>query len=356
MGELPFKLSQPLTLGIELELQIVNSRDYNLTRGASDLLGSLAKSEHPGDIKPEITESMIEMSSSAHESHAKLVTELRTMRDAVAAAARKLNLGIAGGGTHPFQKWNDRRIYDTERFNHLAGLYGYLASQFTVFGQHIHVGGADGDEAVSLPHPLPRYAPHFIALSASSPFQQGEDTLFDSSRLSVINAFPLSGTMPLVRNWEEFEAYFSRMQGFGIVKSMKDFYWDIRPKPEFGTVEIRVCDTPLSVDRAAAIAAYAQALARYLRLERPWAISAEAYLVYSYNRFQACPYGMEANLIDPCDGSSASMRQDPPPALSRTAPPAPDAGGPPLIQGLLIGAQDSATYARRLRAQLKETQ
>jgi len=356
MGELPFKLSQPLTLGIELELQIVNSRDYNLTRGASDLLGALAKSKHSGDIKPEITESMIEMSSSAHESHVKLIAELRTMRDAVAAAARKLNLGIAGGGTHPFQKWNDRRIYDTERFNHLAGLYGYLAKQFTVFGQHVHVGCADGDEAVYLTHTLSRYVPHFIALAASSPFQQGEDTLFDSSRLSVVNAFPLSGTMPPVRNWEEFEAYFSRMQGFGIVKSMKDFYWDIRPKPEFGTVEIRVCDTPLSVDRAAAIAAYAQALARYLRLERPWAISAEAYLVYSYNRFQACRYGMEANLIDPCDGSSASMRQDLAATFSRIAPHAEELGSRPMIQGLLMGAQDSANDARRLRARLKETQ
>jgi carboxylate-amine ligase len=356
MGELPFKPSQPLTLGIELELQIVNSRDYNLTRGASDLLGALAKSKHPGDIKPEITESMIEMSSSAHESHVKLIAELRTMRDAVAAAARKLNLGIAGGGTHPFQRWNDRRIYDTERFNHLAGLYGYLAKQFTVFGQHIHVGCADGDEAVYLTHALSRYVPHFIALAASSPFQQGEDTLFDSSRLSVVNAFPLSGTMPLVRSWEEFEAYFSRMQGFGIVKSMKDFYWDIRPKPEFGTVEIRVCDTPLSVDRAAAIAAYAQALARYLRLEGPRPISAEPYLVYSYNRFHACRYGMQASLIDPCDGSSVSMRQDLAATFSRIAPHAEELGSRPLIQGLLMGAQDSANDARRLRARLKETQ
>src|SRR5258708_33865095 len=310
MGELPFKPSQPLTLGIELELQIVNSRDYNLTRGASDLLGALEKSKHPGDIKPEITESMIEMSSSAHESHVKLIAELRNMRDAVAAAPRKLKCRMVGGGTHPFQKWNERRIYDTERFNQPAGLYGYLAKQFTVFGQHIHVGCADGDEAVYLTHTLSRYAPHFIALSASSPFQQGEDTLFDSSRLSVVNAFPLSGTMPLVRNWEEFEAYFSRMQGFGIVKSMKDFYWDIRPKPEFGTVEIRVSDTPLSVDRAAAVAAYAQALARYLRLERPLPISPEPYLVYSYNRFQACRYGLEATHTDPPAATHPAVRPD----------------------------------------------
>jgi len=233
---------------------------------------------------------MIEMSSSAHESHVKLIAELRTMRDAVAAAARKLNLGIAGGGTHRSRNGTTAHLrhgalQSSRRPLRLPG------EAFTVFGQHIHVGCADGDEAVYLTHTLSRYVPHFIALSASSPFQQGEDTLFDSSRLSVVNAFPLSGTMPLVRSWEEFEAYFSRMQGFGIVKSMKDFYWDIRPKPEFGTVEIPRFRHALSVDRAAAIAAYAQALARYLRLERPRPISAEPYLVYSYNRFQACRYG-----------------------------------------------------------------
>jgi glutamate---cysteine ligase / carboxylate-amine ligase len=205
VGELAFKPSRPLTVGIELELQIVNTRDYDLTRGASDLLGVLAKSGSPGEIKPEITESMIEMSSSVQTSHAGLLAELRAMREAVAAGARRLNLGIAGGGAHPFQKWNDRRIYDTERFNHLASLYGYLAKQFTVFGQHIHVGCADGDEAVYLTHMFSRFVPHFIALSASSPFHQGEDTLFDSSRLSVVNAFPLSGRIPLVRGWRVFD-------------------------------------------------------------------------------------------------------------------------------------------------------
>jgi len=356
MGELPFKSSQPLSLGVELELQIVNTRDYNLTRGASDLLGVLVKGGHTGEVKPEITESMVEMSTLVHESHVKLIAELRAMREAVVAAARKLNLGIAGGGTHPFQKWNDRRIYDTERFNHLAGLYGYLAKQFTVFGQHIHIGCADGDEAVYLTHMFSRYVPHFIALSASSPFQQGEDTLFDSSRLSVVNAFPLSGTMPLVRNWAEFEAYFSRMQGFGIVKSMKDFYWDVRPKPEFGTVEIRVCDTPLSIDRAAALAAYAQSLARYLRLERPRAVSDDLYLVYNVNRFQACRYGLDAGLIDPFDGGRAKVHEDLVATFPRIAAHAEDLGCRPVVQGLLMGARDFGNDARRLRVRFKETQ
>ena len=120
--------------------------------------------------------------------------------------------------------------------------------------------------------------PHFIALAASSPFYQGVDTAFDSSRLSIVNAFPLSGTMPLVHAWAEFNRYFDQMFDLGIVASMKDFYWDIRPKPEYGTVEIRVCDTPLTVDRAAQIAAYAQALARWLWEARPIDVTPDLYL------------------------------------------------------------------------------
>jgi len=208
---LPFAESRALTIGIELEVQIVNTRDYNLTRGASDLLGALKDgAPYPGEIKPEVTESMVELASSIHTGHAGLLAELVAMRDVVVAAAQRLNVGIAGGGAHPFQNWSDRRIYDTERFNQVAHEYGYLAKQFTVFGQHIHVGCASGDDAVYLTHMLSRYVPHFIALSASSPFHQGEDTLFDSSRLSIVSAFPLSGRIPLVRDWAQFEAYFAK--------------------------------------------------------------------------------------------------------------------------------------------------
>jgi glutamate---cysteine ligase / carboxylate-amine ligase len=356
VSELPFKSSQPLTMGVELELQIVNTRDWNLTRGASDLLGAVARTKHPGEVKPEITESMIEISSSVHTDHAGLLAELRALRDAIAAGARQLNLGIAGGGAHPFQLWNDRRIYDTERFSRLASIYGYLAKQFTVFGQHIHIGCGDGDEAVYLTRMLSRYVPHFIALSASSPFQQGEDTLFDSSRLSVVNAFPLSGRMPAVGSWREFEEYFSRMCGFGIVASMKDFYWDIRPKPEYGTVEIRVCDTPLSVDRAATLAAYAQSLARWMRLERPQLPGDNLDLVYTYNRFQACRYGLDAKLIDPTDGASVPMPKDLADTFGRIEAHAAALDCRPAVQALLMGAQGQGNDARRLRMRFKETQ
>jgi len=307
---LEFKHSAPLTLGVELELQLVNRRDCDLTRAASDLLALAAKSAHPGEIKPEITESMIEVSTGIHARHATLLAELEAIRGALLEAAGRLNIGVAGGGAHPFQHWSERRIMDTPRMQHVSQLYGYLAKQFTVFGQHIHIGCPDGDDALYLLHAFARYLPQLIALSAASPFYQGVDTAFDSSRLNAVFAFPLSGRAPYLLTWDDFNAYFAKMRDAGIVQSMKDFYWDIRPKPEFGTIEIRVCDTPLTVERAAALAGYAQAIARWLLIERPQRLSEDVYLAYTYNRFQACRFGLDGELVDPVSGTRRLIAED----------------------------------------------
>jgi carboxylate-amine ligase len=190
-------------------------------------------------------------------------------------------------------------------------LYGYLAKQFTIFGQHVHVGCSSGDEAMFLLHSLNRYVPHFIALAAASPFVQRRDTLFNSARLNSVFAFPLSGRAPFTLSWAEFaQGYFAQMEKTGVVKSMKDFYWDIRPKPEYGTIELRVCDTPLTVERAAALAGYLQMLCRCLldRAEMP--PSEQDYLVYNYNRFQACRFGLDGIIVHPQTYDSLSLRED----------------------------------------------
>jgi glutamate---cysteine ligase / carboxylate-amine ligase len=308
---LEFKCSAPLTMGVELELQIVNRRDYNLTHGSGDLLQVINRQKHGYDIKPEITESMIEIATSVHTRHQQMLVELETMRKLMISAADKLNLGLAGGGSHPFQHWEDQRIVQTPRYKLVSELYGYLAKQFTVYGQHIHIGCASGDEAIRLTHLLARYIPHFIALSASSPFYQGVDTTFQSSRLTSINAFPLSGTMPFLADWDAFNRYFEKMANLKIVATMKDFYWDIRPKPEYGTVEIRVCDTPLTIDIAVALAAYAQTLGQHFLMHRELAPNQDTYLTYSYNRFQACRFGLAGSAINPLEGGrQLSIRED----------------------------------------------
>ncbi len=305
-----FTPSQPLTLGVELELQIVDTIDFDLAPQAADLLRATAGHGGAWDAKPEITRSMIEIGTSVQREHAPLRAELHDLRDQLSAAARRLNVAIAGGGTHPFQHWSEQQIYPSERFRYLSELYGYLAKQFTVFGQHVHVGCEDGDRALWLLHALSRYVPHFIALGASSPFVQGHDTGFDSARLNSVFAFPLSGRAPFVRSWSEFGAFFDKMTATGVVQSMKDFYWDIRPKPEFGTIELRVCDTPLSVDRAAALACYLQAICRWLREERPLEPAEDDYLVYTFNRFQACRFGLDGQIVDPKTKQRLRLRDD----------------------------------------------
>jgi glutamate---cysteine ligase / carboxylate-amine ligase len=353
MPALEFQTSTAFSLGVELELMLVNTSDYNLAPDADDLLRRAARDANAGELKPEITQSMIEINSSVHARYDPLLTELRTTRDALAAHARQMNVAIAGGGTHPFQKWRDRKIYPTERFKSVSEKYGFLAKQFTVFGQHVHVGCVNADDAIYLCHAFARYVPHFIALAASSPFYQGVDTAFDSSRLSVVNAFPLSGTIPFVRDWTEFNRYFDTMYDLGIVESMKDFYWDVRPKPEFGTVEIRVCDTPLTVDRAAQIAAYAQALARRLWAERVDWITPDLYLVHSYNRFQACRHGFEGVLIDPATRKPVSIGEDIRTTLSGLAPHAADlesASALDALAGLTTGEGNDAAWLRKTYA------
>lgn len=296
---LDFKTSAPLTMGVELELQLVNRRDYNLTRAATDLLTRLNRLRHGFDIKPEITESMIEIATGIHERIGPMRGELGEIRSLLLAHADKMNIAIIGGGAHPFQHWDDQRIFSADRYRLVSELYGYLAKQFTVYGQHVHIGCPSGDDAIRLANFLGAFLPDFIALSASSPFYQGVDTSFQSSRLTSVNAFPLSGRMPGFCNWAEFSDYFAHMKRLGIVESMKDFYWDLRPKPEYGTIEIRVCDSPLDISTAVDLAAYAQALAAYCfdHPEIGQTPHPDAERVHSYNRFQACRFGLRGQVV-----------------------------------------------------------
>ena len=352
-GEELFARSAALSIGVELELQLVKPHDLDLARGAADLIPRMERRKLSGAVKPEITESMIELNSSVQQAWGGLYYELRKMRDALVEEAGVLNLRVCGGGAHPFHDWADRRIFPTERFQAVVQRYGYLAKQFTVFGQHIHVGCPSGDDAVYLVHMLTRYVPHFIALSAASPYYQGQDTSFQSSRMTAVNAFPLAGHIPFVLDWAEFIEYFTKMKSLGIVAGMKDFYWDIRPKPEYGTIEIRVCDTPLTVRRATLLAAYAQALAAWFLAERPQQPARSIYLVNSFNRFEACRYGLSGDLIDPFAGTRRKIAEDILATLALVAPHAAALKSAELmgeLAGIVRRGQSDADW---LRAQSK---
>jgi len=351
-----FSHSAPLTLGVELELQLVNTHDYDLIGCAADLLRVLDPKSIPGDVKPEITESMIELSTGVCTNWNEARGQLERIRDALVRSADRLNIGICGGGTHAFQQWNEQRIFDTPRFHHLSSLYGYLAKQFTIFGQHVHLGCPGPDEALYLLHCMSRFIPHFIALSASSPFVQGHDTGFQSARLNSVFAFPLSGRAPFVQSWSEFGEYFDRMTATGVVEGMKDFYWDIRPKPEFGTIEVRVMDTPLTVERAAQLAAYIQSLGRWLIVERPFQPAEADYLVYTFNRFQACRFGYAGTYVDPFSHEHRTVSEDILQSLARVEQHAAELGAADACGALLDEVRNQRNDAGWLRDTLCEAQ
>ena len=186
-----FKHSEPLTLGVELELQLVSKRDFDLTRAATDLIDSLKYDERYGEIKLEITESMIEISTLPQSTVDGIASDLAGLRETLRTHCARHNIAVCGGGTHPFHRWPERRICPGERFDNLYQRYGYLAKQFTVFGQHVHVGCTSADDAIWLTQALGVYVPAFIALSAASPFVDGVDTFFQSARLNAVSALSL---------------------------------------------------------------------------------------------------------------------------------------------------------------------
>ena len=349
-----FGQSEALTLGVELELQLVNTNDYDLAHYADDMLRLMARRKLPGSVVPEMTAGMIEISTDVCATWRDALAQLTQIRDALVQCADKLNIAVVGGGTHPFQQWHQQRIYDKPRFHELSALYGYLTKQFTIFGQHVPVGCPDADTALYTLHCMSRYIPHFIALAASSPYVQGQDTAFDSARLNSVFAFPLSGRAPCVLTWDEFEQYFDKMTRTGVVKSMKDFYWDIRPKPEYGTIEVRVFDTPLTVERAAALAGYVQSLAAWFQQERPFAPVEDDYLVYGYNRFQACRFGLDAVYVDPASGEHLPLRDHILATMDRIQPFAEPCQATGALAMLRQEVQDNRNDARWLRERQAE--
>jgi carboxylate-amine ligase len=239
-----FHRSDPFTLGIELELQVVNPPGYDLSQDASTLIADVQHELTVGEAKHDITESMLEIATGVCRdiSHAQI--QLSAIQQAVQRAALRHHLQICGGGSHPFHAWQRQQISDNPRYVKTVEHFGYLAQQATVFGQHVHVGCQSGDDAIYLLHGLSRFVPHFIALNAASPWFDSTDSRFACSRLNRFSSYPDNGPMPWVADWQGFRRLFRQLSYTSMIDSMKDLHWDIRPSPQFGTVEVRVMDTP----------------------------------------------------------------------------------------------------------------
>ena len=293
MVSLPFTRSLRFTTGTELELQLIDRSDARLVDKADVVLADMQNSQQ---IKHELTKSMLELNSSVHTSVLELHEELSLLVRNVREVARKHGCDVTGGGRHLDGDWREQVISDLQRHQNLAVRYGYITKMACVFGQHIHIGVQEGDEAIYLCHALIPYLPHLVALSASSPWLDGVDTSFSSSRFTGQNAFLNSELIENIYSWDEFIQFYSEMVDIGIIKSIKDIYWYVRPQPALGTIEIRICDMPLTIFHAAMLTGYSKILAQYLLANRVKIVK-KHHAVEKYNIFNARRDGLQASYV-----------------------------------------------------------
>ncbi len=293
MVSLPFTRSLRFTTGTELELQLIDRSDARLVDKADVVLADMENSQH---IKHELTKSMIEVNSSVHTSVLEMHVELSLLARNVREVACIHGCDITGGGRHLDGDWREQVISDLQRHQNLAERYGYITKMACVFGQHIHIGVQNGDEAIYLCHALIPYLPHLVALSASSPWLDGVDTSFSSSRFTGQNAFLNSELIENIYSWDEFILFYNEMVDIGIIKSIKDIYWYVRPQPALGTIEIRICDMPLTIFHAAMLTGYSKILAQYLLANRVNIVK-KHHAVEKYNIFNARRDGLQAGYV-----------------------------------------------------------
>jgi len=305
-----FTKSAALTFGLELEFQIVNRATGLLSPSSLEIWKELADREDIERFSLEATLSTMEINSSVHTTACAMEDEMKLLTQHIRTAASASGLVIRGGGTQMTQFWNERIMAPTDRAKELEKRFGFLPKRFSTYGMHVHIGMASGDDAIRCANMLQSLCPLFIAMSAASPFLQRADTGFAAARPLETLMYPHGGPMPELRDWSHFEEVAQELFATELANSLKDIYWDVRPKPEFGTVEIRVFDTPLSVKKAVALAAFSRACAslalngQLLKANKPKPTTAER-----VSRFLACRDGMQAVLFNPFVGEWMPARE-----------------------------------------------
>jgi carboxylate-amine ligase len=304
---LEFAKSDAFTLGVEVELQIVDKQTLELTPKASELL---SRWDGSGKVQPEIFQSMIELSTGICASPADAENDLRATAKKLLPIARSLGVRFISTGTHPTARYLERKLYPADRYHGLIARNQWIARRLMIFGLHVHIGMPDAETCIAIQNELLYDLGLLLAVSTSSPFWQGEPTGLASSRITVFEALPTGGMPALVHDWNEFSELVATLQKANAITSLKDLWWDIRPSPRYGTLEIRVCDGLATLHETAMIVALAQALAKRAGARvaagtnRPFP---PAWRVRE-NKWRASRHGMEADYLTSNDGDSMPVR------------------------------------------------
>lgn len=302
------------SIGVEIELQILDRDTGDLAPGAVRLLKACQEEKIDG-VAAELMQSMIEVKTGICNSVDEVRDQLYTRTRRVRNIASSLGFELAMGSTHPFHRTAASTVYPDERYERIRDRLAWLTNQRVMFGLHVHVAMPSGDMAIGAINLLMQYVPHLIAVSASSPFWQGVDTGLMSSRIALYRLLPHAGLPPYFSNWKEFRNYCKVMTDCHAIASFKDIYWDIRPRPDFGTIEFRICDLPMTLSETLRIVALVRCLAvsglrllqEHPRLRRG---NIKKHWIAVENKWLATRYGLQAIYLRTPSGKRRPLAKD----------------------------------------------
>jgi carboxylate-amine ligase len=308
MGKLNFHHNERPTIGIELELGLVDSENLALTSRIQELLDRIPPESH-SYIKQEVMQCYVEVNTGICETVDDARHDLLPKLTMLENVTDQLGVSLWWGATHPFSSWRDQRVVPNERYLNLVELLQEMARRLVVFGLHVHVGVDSGDKAVMICDRIMTYLPLLLAISCSSPFWDDRETGLHSTRSKLMEGLPTAGLPPLMRNWSEYTWLVNHMIETGFINTMREIWWDVRPHNNFGTVEVRVCDMPGNLHDALAIAALIQCLVKALSDlidVGTYQHDCHPFLVQQ-NKWRAARFGNRAQLVDLATSKTRSV-------------------------------------------------
>lgn len=297
-----FSYNERPTVGVELELHLVDAETGDLVSASNELLAEMGAghpdNEHP-KAKHELFQSTVEIITGVCDTAAHARADLQETLDELQAVAAKRGIRLVSSGTHPFGVAREQNVSPGARYQELVEAMQWPARRLLICGQHVHVGVSDGERAITIINEMTRHLPLFLALSASSPYFEGEDSGLASARSKVFESLPTAGLPPQIANWVDFETFMSTLLDSECIQSIREVWWDIRPHPEFGTIEFRMCDSPHTIREVAALAGLAQTLVAWADrlIDRDEMPTPPREWTVRENRWLAARYGIDAELI-----------------------------------------------------------
>jgi glutamate---cysteine ligase / carboxylate-amine ligase len=284
------------TIGIEEELMILDADTLELVNAIESLL----EPSPSGEIKPELMESVLEISTEPCPDTSQAGEQLTALRRQVAQTAASKKLAIGSAGTHPFAMWEDQRIVARPRYRDLISALRFVARQELIFGMHVHVGVDDPDKAIHVANGMRVHIPVLLGLSANSPFWRAGATGLASTRTPIFRAFPRVGIPPTYKNWDDYTRRIEFMIKARVIEDYTYLWHDVRPHPMFGTVEVRVMDSQTHIEHTLGLAAFVQALVRELaeHYDGGEHLSSYPFEMLDENKWLAARHGLDGELVD----------------------------------------------------------